>query len=143
MQEWRYGMAKADDGKACCPSICFSCFVIHHLSQSCLSYSLAQLPYPAFCCWRLPSSPSPAIVCTTLVSSFCFIPTRSKITTAAMSSEERIMAIPGAKGSIDPLTFGQILEMDDYEDECDFNKSIVYDFFSQADNTFDKMETSL
>ncbi|PVI07142.1 histidine-phosphotransfer domain, HPT domain-containing protein [Periconia macrospinosa] len=53
------------------------------------------------------------------------------------------MAIPGAKDSIDALTFEQILEMDDDEDERDFSKSIVYDFFSQAESTFGKMETSL
>lgn len=53
------------------------------------------------------------------------------------------MAIPGAKDTIDALTFEQILEMDDDEDERDFSKSIVYDFFGQAESTFGKMETSL
>jgi osomolarity two-component system phosphorelay intermediate protein YPD1 len=53
------------------------------------------------------------------------------------------MAIPGAKDQIDAATFEQILEMDDDEDERDFSKSIVYDFFSQAVSTFEKMETSL
>ena len=37
----------------------------------------------------------------------------------------------------------QILEMDDDEDEREFSKSIVYDFFTQADGTFQKMDTSL
>lgn len=36
-------------------------------------------------------------------------------------------------------TFQQILEMDDDEDERDFSKSIVYDFFDQAENTFEQM----
>ncbi|KAF2107242.1 signal transduction histidine kinase [Lophiotrema nucula] len=54
-----------------------------------------------------------------------------------------IMSIPGATDSIDAATFEQILEMDDDEEERDFSKSIVYDFFTQAENTFGKMDTSL
>jgi osomolarity two-component system, phosphorelay intermediate protein YPD1 len=53
------------------------------------------------------------------------------------------MAIPGAGDSIDALTFEQILEMDDDEEEREFSKSIVYDFFQQAENTFGKMDVSL
>lgn len=53
------------------------------------------------------------------------------------------MSIPGAKDLIDPATFEQILEMDDDEDEREFSRSIVYDFFTQAENTFDKMDTNL
>lgn len=53
------------------------------------------------------------------------------------------MEVPGAKDKIDPATFEQILEMDDDEDERDFSKSIVYDFFSQADSTFEKMDSNL
>ena len=37
----------------------------------------------------------------------------------------------------------QILEMDDDEDEREFSKSIVYDFFTQAEGTFQKMDGSL
>ena len=33
--------------------------------------------------------------------------------------------------------------MDDDEDEREFSKSIVYDFFQQARTTFEKMENSL
>lgn len=44
---------------------------------------------------------------------------------------------------IDAPTFEQILEMDDDEEERDFSKSIVYDFFQQADSTFQKMDTNL
>lgn len=33
--------------------------------------------------------------------------------------------------------------MDDDEEEREFSKSIVYDFFTQADSTFEKMEQSL
>lgn len=57
--------------------------------------------------------------------------------------EDDIMSIPGAKDSIDQATFEQILEMDDDEVERDFSKSIVYDFFSQAESTFVKMDSSL
>lgn len=45
--------------------------------------------------------------------------------------------------SIDAPTFDQILEMDDDEDEREFSKSIVYDFFTQADTTFQKMDQNL
>lgn len=53
------------------------------------------------------------------------------------------MSIPGAKDQIDPATFEQILEMDEDEEEREFSKSIVYDFFQQADSTFKKMDTEL
>lgn len=53
------------------------------------------------------------------------------------------MSIPGAEDTIDPSTFEQILEMDEDEDEREFSKSIVYDFFTQAEGTFKKMDTSL
>lgn len=54
-----------------------------------------------------------------------------------------IMSIPGAEDQIDPATFEQILEMDDDEEEREFSKSIVYDFFGQADSTFKKMDAEL
>ena len=53
------------------------------------------------------------------------------------------MSIPGASDSIDAPTFEQILEMDDDEEEREFSKSIVYDFFTQAETTFVKMDTNL
>jgi osomolarity two-component system phosphorelay intermediate protein YPD1 len=56
---------------------------------------------------------------------------------------EGIMAIPGAEDTIDPATFEQILEMDEDEVDREFSKSIVFDFFGQADSTFVKMDTSL
>jgi osomolarity two-component system phosphorelay intermediate protein YPD1 len=56
---------------------------------------------------------------------------------------EGIMAIPGAEDTIDPATFEQILEMDEDEVDREFSKSIVFDFFGQADSTFAKMDTSL
>lgn len=54
-----------------------------------------------------------------------------------------IMAIPGAKDNIDEATFEQILEMDDEDDDREFSKSIVYDFFTQAESTFEKMDANL
>ncbi|KAH9865304.1 hypothetical protein IAQ61_009251 [Plenodomus lingam] len=54
-----------------------------------------------------------------------------------------IMSIPGAEDTIDPATFEQILEMDEDEEEREFSKSIVYDFFGQADTTFKKMDSEL
>lgn len=53
------------------------------------------------------------------------------------------MAIDGANETIDAATFEQILEMDDDEDDREFSKSIVYDFFTQADSTFQKMDDEL
>lgn len=41
------------------------------------------------------------------------------------------------------MTFEQILEMDDDEDEREFSRSIVYGFFEQAEATFRKMEMLL
>ena len=41
------------------------------------------------------------------------------------------------------MTFAQILEMDDDEEERDFSKSIVYGFFDQAKSTFENMEKML
>ncbi len=41
------------------------------------------------------------------------------------------------------MTFEQILEMDDDEEEREFSRSIVYGFFEQAEATFRKMEVLL
>ncbi|KAF1962913.1 histidine-phosphotransfer domain, HPT domain-containing protein [Byssothecium circinans] len=54
-----------------------------------------------------------------------------------------IMAIPGAKGKIDEMTFEQILEMDDDDNDREFSQGIVYDFFTQAESTFENMEEAL
>jgi osomolarity two-component system phosphorelay intermediate protein YPD1 len=52
------------------------------------------------------------------------------------------MVLPDAGDSIDGATFEQILEMDD-DDDRDFSRSIVFDFFTQAESTFDKMDSCL
>jgi osomolarity two-component system phosphorelay intermediate protein YPD1 len=52
------------------------------------------------------------------------------------------MVLPDAGDSIDAATFEQILEMDD-DDDRDFSRSIVFDFFTQAESTFDKMNSCL
>lgn len=51
--------------------------------------------------------------------------------------------LPDFGDNIDPLTFEQILEMDDDEDEREFSRSIVFGFFEQAEATFMKMDASL
>lgn len=56
---------------------------------------------------------------------------------------EGIMSIPGAEDTIDQSTFEQILEMDEDEVDREFSKSIVFDFFGQADSTFAKMDANL
>jgi osomolarity two-component system phosphorelay intermediate protein YPD1 len=53
------------------------------------------------------------------------------------------MAIDGAGDRIDEATFDQILEMDDDEEDREFSRSIVYDFFQQAESTFLKMDENL
>lgn len=58
-------------------------------------------------------------------------------------SEDGSSALPECGDSIDPMTFEQILEMDDDEEEREFSRSIVYGFFEQAEGTFKKMELSL
>ncbi|KAI0900810.1 histidine-phosphotransfer domain, HPT domain-containing protein [Annulohypoxylon nitens] len=51
--------------------------------------------------------------------------------------------MPDLGDAIDIVTFSQILEMDDSEDDREFSKSIVYGFFEQAEETFEKMDTAL
>jgi len=58
-------------------------------------------------------------------------------------SEEGSVGLPDLGDSIDALTFEQILEMDDDEDDRDFSKSIVFSFFEQAEQTFKKMDDAL
>jgi len=58
-------------------------------------------------------------------------------------SEEGSVSLPDLGESIDALTFEQILEMDDDEDEREFSKSIVFGFFEQAEQTFKKMDDAL
>jgi len=47
------------------------------------------------------------------------------------------------KDIIDVETFGQILEMDDDEEERDFSRAIVEEFFSQAETTFAEMDAKV
>jgi len=58
-------------------------------------------------------------------------------------SEDGSSALPECGDSIDSMTFEQILEMDDDEEEREFSRSIVYGFFEQAEGTFKKMESSI
>lgn len=53
--------------------------------------------------------------------------------------------LPDFGDAIDEATFNQILEMDDEDDDepHGFSSSIVFGFFEQADETFEKMETAL
>jgi len=45
--------------------------------------------------------------------------------------------------TIDMNTFSQILEMDDSEDDRDFSHTIVFEFFDQAEETFERMDAAL
>lgn len=51
--------------------------------------------------------------------------------------------LPDLGDSIDAVTFEQILEMDDDEDDREFSHSIVFGFFEQAEQTFEKMDLAL
>jgi len=53
------------------------------------------------------------------------------------------VSLPDLGDSIDALTFEQILEMDDDEEEREFSKSIVFGFFEQAEQTFVKMQDAM
>lgn len=57
-----------------------------------------------------------------------------------LQSENGSSGQPDYADIIDPMTFEQILEMDDDEEERDFSRGIVYGFFEQAETTFKKME---
>merc|ERR1712000_326300 len=58
-------------------------------------------------------------------------------------SEEGSVGLPDLGDSIDAVTFEQILEMDDDEDDREFSRSIVFSFFEQAEQTFKKMDDAL
>ncbi|KAL8825544.1 MAG: hypothetical protein Q9170_007755 [Blastenia crenularia] len=58
-------------------------------------------------------------------------------------SDAGSVGLPDFGDNIDQMTFEQILEMDDDEEERDFSKSIVTGFFEQAETTFKKMDSSL
>ena len=45
--------------------------------------------------------------------------------------------------SIDAATFEQILEMDEDDPSREFSRGIVFGFFEQAVNTFEKMDENL
>ena len=47
------------------------------------------------------------------------------------------------KDIIDVDTFEQILEMDDDEEEREFSRAIVEEFFTQAEDTFKEMDKKL
>ena len=81
-------------------------------------------------------------VCPTPQSAQCFRATDLHAD-SLRQSETGSTGLPDCGDSIDPLTFEQILEMDDDEDEREFSKSIVYGFFEQAEVTFAKMDASL
>lgn len=44
---------------------------------------------------------------------------------------------------VDDAIFSQILEMDESEEERDFSAPLVLNFFEQASETFDKMQSAL
>lgn len=51
--------------------------------------------------------------------------------------------MPDFGDNVDIGTFSQILEMDESEDERDFSKPLVFNFFDQAEETFGKMDQAL
>jgi len=57
-------------------------------------------------------------------------------------SEEEAIMMPDFGDHVDTSIFGQILEMDERDDH-DFSAPLVLNFFEQAEETFQKMETAL
>jgi len=51
--------------------------------------------------------------------------------------------MPDFGDHVDTGTFSQILEMDESEDDRDFSKPLVFNFFEQAQETFGKMDEAL
>lgn len=70
-------------------------------------------------------------------------PSRDPVDERNSKPEQNSTALPECGDSIDAATFEQILEMDDDEEEREFSRSIVFDFFQQARSTFDKMDTAV
>lgn len=58
-------------------------------------------------------------------------------------SEQGSIGLSDLGECIDVLTFEQILEMDDDEEEREFSRSIVFGFFEQAEQTFVKMDDAV
>ncbi|RHZ56984.1 hypothetical protein Glove_395g10 [Diversispora epigaea] len=67
--------------------------------------------------------------------------TLSTLPTTVPYDEEPIVPIQSTD-LIDHETFDQLLEMDDDEDH-DFSKSIVWNYFDQAESTFEEMDAAL
>ncbi|CAF9916122.1 MAG: hypothetical protein HETSPECPRED_002767 [Heterodermia speciosa] len=67
----------------------------------------------------------------------------SRSESAEDRSETGSVGLSDLGDSIDIATFEQILEMDDDEDERDFSKGIVFGFFDQAEQTFQRMDKAL
>jgi osomolarity two-component system phosphorelay intermediate protein YPD1 len=67
----------------------------------------------------------------------------SRKLTVNQQSEEGSVSLPDLGDSIDAVTFEQILEMDDEEDDREFSRSIVFGFFEQAEQTFKNMDDAL
>lgn len=76
-------------------------------------------------------------------------------TTTAATAENEPKAVGGSAATVEPGDistmsssiidmdiFGQLLEMDDEEDR-EFSKEIVWNYFDQAESTFEKMDKAL
>ena len=79
--------------------------------------------------------------CATLLLSFKFW--CAFMADLSSQSEAGSLGLPDLGDSIDAVTFEQILEMDDDEDDREFSRSIVFGFFEQAEQTFVKMDEAL
>ncbi|KAL2139536.1 hypothetical protein VTI28DRAFT_5072 [Corynascus sepedonium] len=56
---------------------------------------------------------------------------------------QEVDKMPDFGDHVDDAIFGQILEMDESEEERDFSAPLVFNFFEQANETFEKMDTAL
>jgi len=61
----------------------------------------------------------------------------------AQQDSQEVDKMPDFGDHVDDAIFGQILEMDESEEERDFSAPLVFNFFEQANETFEKMDTAL
>lgn len=60
-----------------------------------------------------------------------------------LQNDEGSTTLPELGDNVDMTTFSQILEMDEDESEREFSKPLVFNFFEQVEETFEKMDTAL
>lgn len=60
-----------------------------------------------------------------------------------MQDDQSIDTMPDFGEHVDDAIFSQILEMDENEADRDFSSPLVFNFFEQAKETFETMQTAV